>query len=113
MLYFSLCYFYVNCSVLSCVCQLFIKEFHDDDDDDDECMDSENIPAYGCSPYWNNSTISTANDQTSDLTVYLRESIISGAAHNSGSTTSVYDKAVTDRSRRMRTNILLALLSKL
>ena len=22
------------CSVLSCVCQLFIKEFHDDDDDD-------------------------------------------------------------------------------
>jgi len=22
--------------VLSCVCQLFIKEFHDDDDDDDD-----------------------------------------------------------------------------
>ena len=26
-------------SVLSCVCQLFVKEFHDDDDDDD-CMRS-------------------------------------------------------------------------
>jgi len=26
---------HVYCSVLSCVCQLFIKEFHDDDDDDE------------------------------------------------------------------------------
>jgi len=25
---------YVYCSVLTCVCQLFIKEFHDDDDDE-------------------------------------------------------------------------------
>jgi len=25
----------VYCSVLSCVCQLFNKEFHDDDDDDE------------------------------------------------------------------------------
>jgi len=33
-------------SVLSCVCQLFIKEFHDDDDDDDDDVRLSHILAY-------------------------------------------------------------------